>query len=98
MKRDLNDGTLYDINALIGEQNSDVLGNLTVDESFVKIHGIVEDALNVYAPEKEIVTTAKNTIREPWMTKAILKSSKKKAQLYHNCLKRLKVMFLGLMV
>ncbi len=41
---------------------------------------------NIFAPEKTVRITKKNFIRQPWMTPALLNSTKTKDRMYRNCL------------
>jgi hypothetical protein len=49
------------------------------NDIFIKI---VNDALDQFAPEKTITIPYKNILREPWMTPAMLKSSKTRDKMY----------------
>ncbi len=60
--------------------------SLSVDQCFETIQTVIKNTLEQYAPEKEITISYKHVIKEPWMTKGLFKSSRKKNQYYRQSL------------
>ena len=59
---------------------------MSIDDANDVFINTVNYALNQYVPEKNIRIANKNILREPWMTPAILKSSKTRDKMYHKCI------------
>ncbi len=60
--------------------------SLSVDQCFETTQTVIKKTLEQYAPEKEITISYKHVIKEPWMTKGLFQSSRKKNQYYRQSL------------
>ena len=80
--RNLNENNLKKIKNWLAEKHWHDLNNCEVDRCFTKIIETVQQAVNHFAPEKIVTIPPKNIIEEPWMTKGLFKSSRKRNQLY----------------
>lgn len=56
--------------------------NLAYDSLVTKLH----NAINLHAPEKTITINKKNIIRQPWITRGLLKSIKTRDKLFKTCI------------
>ena len=70
------------INQHINNINWNILENLDLDQATCYTISQITTALNLHAPEKTIKLTYTNKLRQPWMSTALLKSSKTKDKLY----------------
>ena len=85
--RNLNDKTITKINEEM--KNIDWIQSLTddsVDNNFNIFHQKLIDTIDHYAPETERRISAKNIIRDPWITRGLLTSLKKQQRLYKHSL------------
>ena len=58
------------------------LSNLMTEESFDYFHSILTRTIDEISPEKTVTVKRKQTPKDPWMTKGILKSLSKQKSLY----------------
>ena len=63
-----------------------IIDNLDIDDAYNLMVSKILNALNSHAPEKTIKISYKNILRQPWMTSALLKSSRTKNILFKKCL------------
>ena len=85
--RDLNEKNIAKIKEDI--YNIDWLQVLTddsVDRNFTTFHQKLTETIEQYAPEIEKRISAKNIIRDPWITRGLLTSLKKQQRLYKHTL------------
>jgi hypothetical protein len=61
---------------------------MSVDQGYDLLMNTLTDALNQYAPEKEIQISRRSVIREPWVTSGLLKSSRTRDKVYKHCLNK----------
>ena len=77
------------INQIVDTLNIDWtthLGNFDTEKSFKLFHDKVNQTLESFTEEKLIKISNKRIIKEPWLTKGIIKASNKQLQLYKNWL------------
>ena len=84
--RVLNDDHLQKIFTEIESFNWNFLKSKTIEESYDAFTNKLNEILETVSPEKNKTFSPKNIIREPWVTKAILKSSNRLDKLYHQTL------------
>ncbi len=87
-KRNITQATLDNMKDVLGGKDWTFMGNLSVEDCFDTLNSTVVKILDDLAPEKEVCIPAKHIIREPWMSKGLIKSSRKKIKLYRksiNC-------------
>ncbi len=85
--RDCNLTSYQLINNHLSRQNWESLNPSTVDAAFETFNSTVSEIMNIYAPERTARIPGKKVIREPWVTKGILKSSDTLDKLYMRKLK-----------
>lgn len=81
-KREINSQTLESISKHIENINWRTLEDMNTNEAYDHFSEKIKDVINHYAPEKTIKISAKSIIRDPWMTKGLITSSKKLNKLY----------------
>ena len=84
----IDEGKLSNITNYLDQYNWNFLFDLdpdTADDQFTKI---LQNALDTYMPEKTMTIPNKHILRQPWMTPALLKSSKPRDILYRKCLNK----------
>ena len=72
----------YKINNDLNNIDWAIIGNLDIDDAYDLMVSKILNALNSHAPEKTIQFWYKNILRQPWMTSALLKSSRTKNILF----------------
>ena len=87
-KRNINDNTINLINNAIQHTNWNYLDNLNVNESFESLTNKLKDMLDKYAPLEKITIPHKNIIRNPWLSKGLMKSSHTCGKLYSKCINK----------
>ena len=80
--RKLNENVYKKINDDLGKIDWDDICNYHLDDGFQKLTDVITMNLDKHAPKKLITIKAKNIIREPWITKGILASSRNLNKLY----------------
>lgn len=84
--RDITDNAIEKINAdLIRVNWNECMANLDTSQSFGYLIDTVNAAVDKHCAIKTVTLSRKNIIREPWMTPAILKSSRTSNRLYKDC-------------
>ena len=86
--RPIDDTAINQIEQYLNNINWTEMEHLTTDHATCYLTSQILNALNVCAPEKTIKLSAKNKLRQPWMTTALLKSSKTKDKLFKHCLNK----------
>ena len=85
--RNLNDKAIAKIKDDISKTNwPQTLTDDSVDNNFNTFHQKLIDTIEHYAPETEKRISAKNIIRDPWITRGLLTSLKKQQRLYKHLL------------
>ncbi len=80
--RKINNGTVRNIKNFLMYTKWDFHNEPNANDFFAALNNTIVDALELYAPEKEVVIPAKQVIRENWMTKGFKKSSNTCNKLY----------------
>ena len=86
--RPIDEEKLSNIKNYLDQYNWNFLFDLdpdTADDQFTKI---LQNALNTYMPEKTMTIPNKHILRQPWMTPALLKSSKHRDIIFRKCLNK----------
>ena len=85
--RNLNDKTITKIKDDISKTDwPQILTDDSVDNNFNTFHQKLLDTIEHYAPETEKRISARNIIRDPWITRGLLTSLKKQQRLYKHLL------------
>ena len=74
-------------NKLYSEDWHGLLNKTNMDENFNLLNDKISDTLDEVAPVKTITISAQRRFIEPWMSKSLESSGRKKAQLYKETLK-----------
>ena len=71
-------------------QNTDwsVLETTSLHDAYNFLVSTINTALDQHAPEKTVTIPYKHIVRQPWMTPALIKSSKTKIKLYKKCISK----------
>ena len=86
--RKINDSALEHMNTELSQIDWEAeLGVCDTSEAFIQIVNNIDSSLDKWCPLKTVISTKRNTIQEPWMTKGLLKSSNKLTKLYVNSIK-----------
>ena len=80
--RKLNDEQLFKVNNDLLPHNWSMIQNLPVNEAYKYFNDTIENSLNEHAPIRKIKLSEKRILREKWMTKSLLKCSKKCSELF----------------
>ena len=59
---------------------------MNTDQSYDHFNTVLLRAIDTYIPEKTITIPYQNVLKQPWMTPALLKSSKTKDKMYRKCI------------
>jgi hypothetical protein len=86
--RSITDTSVHNISNKLYDTNWSSLSDMSVDQGYDLLMNTLTDALNQYAPEKEIQISKRCVIREPWVTSGLLKSSRTRDKLYKHCLNK----------
>ena len=71
------DATAYDkLKDRLSNTDWNILNNMDVNDGFSELYRIIENTLDTIAPSRTFTIPHKNIIRDPWVTKGILKSSR----------------------
>ena len=83
ISRNLNDKNIEKIKDDISRTDwSQILIDDSVDKNFTTFHQKLIETIDQHAPETEKRISAKNIIRDPWITRGLLTSLKKQQRLY----------------
>jgi hypothetical protein len=74
--RQLNDTAIQNISYSLDSTDWSYLHGLNIDQAFCSFSDKLNDAIDNFAPEKTVTIPFKLIIRDPWVTKGILKSSR----------------------
>ena len=80
--RDITPSKLFELNNMIDQKVQLPTTDRSVDENFNLLHDQLLDCINEVCPEKIITIPAKRVIREPWISKGLIKCSSKQLLLY----------------
>ena len=80
--RDITPSKLLELNNMIDQKVQLPTTDRSVDENFNLLHDQLLDCINEVCPEKIITIPAKRVIREPWISKGLIKCSSKQLVLY----------------
>jgi len=86
--RSLTEANILNIKNELNKTKWRLISTMTTVQAYDFFITTLENALNKFAPEREIRITRKNVIREPWMTKGILKSIHTRDKLYKKCMQK----------
>jgi hypothetical protein len=75
--RQVNANVLHNITNVLSETDWTHLLDVNVNQAFLNFSDKLSDTMNYFAPEKIIKIPYKFVIRDPWVTKGIMKSSNK---------------------
>jgi hypothetical protein len=84
--RDINDVAIKHIKGLLQITDWTQMENMSIDDSFAFVHNSILEALDLYAPAKEVTIPAKNVFKEKWMSKGLFKSPSTNNKLYRKSL------------
>ena len=75
-KRYMTDAAIQHINSTIQNQDWNYLNNMTMDDAYTEFNNKLGDIIEYTAPQKAITIPSSLIIRDPWMTRGLVKSSK----------------------
>ena len=75
---------------MIEQTNWNYLDDININDACDELTEKIKDTLDLYAPLKTIKIPHKNIIRDPWMTKGLIKSSNNCSKLYRKSIKQSK--------
>ena len=82
--RNINPERCNEINQIIGNQDwNTLLKDKDTNDAFNTFHGILQSTLDTICPIHTIKLSKNNIRREPWLTKGLLRCTKKQKLLYH---------------
>jgi len=84
--RPLDDERIFKIQRQLHQMDWSQLDNLPINNAFESFTNILLKTLDTFAPLKDVTIPHKNIIRDPWITPALLVSSKKRTKLYKQCI------------
>jgi len=86
--RKVTEHALVNIKYALQEKDWQFLEDIDIEESSKQFSRIIQNLFDIHAPLKTITIPAKHLIREPWMSKGLLKSSHTCVQLYRDTIKK----------
>jgi len=86
--RKLNDANIVKIRYILERYDWTILTGLDANSAYNKFLSILTNAIDKIAPERNIKLSPKHIIREPWVTKGVLKSSATLDKLYKKSLNK----------
>ena len=84
--RPMDDDKISNITNELNNIDWAIIDHLNIDDAYTLLVSKIQNALNTHAPEKTIKIPYKKILRQPWMTPALLKSSRTKRIMYKKCL------------
>ena len=84
--RPMDDDKISNITNELNNIDWAIIDHLNIDDAYTLLVSKIQNALNTHAPEQTIKIPYKKILRQPWMTPALLKSSRKKRIMYKKCL------------
>ena len=91
-KRYMTDVAIQHINSTIQNQDWNYLNNMTMDDAYTEFNNKLGDIIEYAAPQKTITIPSSLIIRDPWMTRGLIKSSKTLNKLHKRRLGNQKLM------
>ena len=89
-KRQINEKVTNQIQTMIEQTNWNYLDDININDACDELTEKIKDTLDLYAPLKTIKIPHTNIIRDPWMTKGLIKSSNTCSKLYRKSIKQSK--------
>jgi hypothetical protein len=86
--RQLNTTALQQITSCLGDLDWNCLNTMNIDDAYLSFSNKLKETLDKIAPEKTVIIPHKYIIRDPWVTKGIVKSSKYLDKLFRAKLKQ----------
>ena len=83
--RPLNETSIEHINDDLLQTDWSFLELGTIDDAYYTFQKTIDTTINIHAPERTVTIPYNKIIRQPWITKAIIISSKAKDKLYKKC-------------
>ncbi len=88
--RPVDDIKLNNIQNYLNAIDWNLMENMNTDQSYDYFNCELLHAIDTYIPEKTITIPYKNVLKQPWMTSALLKSSRTKDKMYRKCIAKQK--------
>ena len=88
--RPIDTTAISNINVALMNTDWSYLHSLDTVSSFTEFTSCINTLISKFAPEKEVVIPAKHIIREEWMTKGLIKSSKTLNKIYTKSIRKSK--------
>ena len=86
--RPLNETSIEHINDDLLQTDWSFLELGTIDDAYYTFQKTIDTTINIHAPERTVTIPYNKIIRQPWITKAIIISSKVKDKLYKKCISK----------
>jgi hypothetical protein len=80
--RKLTQNVYDEVGSILQETDWNILDNMSIDDAYTFFIHTLTTILNELAPVREIKIPTKYVIRDPWLTKGLLKSSRTRQKLY----------------
>ena len=88
IKRNLCENNIQKINNVLNEWSPSVnFENLDVNNGFETFHSRLLHTIDDIAPERQLTVSTNRVISRPWITKGLMRCSKKQLALYQDALK-----------
>ena len=86
--RKLDENAMNNIKSILEQVDWSHLDNLTIENAYHKFTGIINKSLNTVAPLKTVTIKPQNIIKDPRMTRGLMKSSRTSSRLYRKCINK----------
>jgi len=89
-KRNLSNESCNSIKTKLENTNWTYLNNMEITEAYTNFMNVLKTTLDEFAPMKQYKYSTDKIIKEPWMTRGLMTSSKTVTKLFHKTIGRLK--------
>ena len=79
---------MNNIKSILEQVDWSHLDNLTIENAYQEFTDIINKSLNTVAPLKTVTIKPQNIIKDPWMTRGLIKSSRTSSRLYRKCINK----------
>ena len=86
--RKLDENAMNNIKSILEQVDWSHLDNLTIENAYQEFTDIINKSLNTVAPLKTVTIKPQYIIKDPWMTRGLMKSSRTSSRLYRKCINK----------
>ena len=83
--RNIDENAINRMKILLSQIDWSHLHTFTVENAYQNFIEKINRIINTVAPLKKVTIKPNNVIKDPWMTRGLMKSSRTSARLYHQC-------------